>query len=104
MARSRKEKGHYGSVYRRLRSEKLAGTPPCYLCGEPIDTLLNWKHPEAPQLHLIVPVTKGGSWRDPNNTAPAHRRCNIRQSNHDDGAVWHGPQPDEGHWIAGEEP
>lgn len=100
----RKSRGHYGSRYRRLRSEKLAGVPPCYLCGELIDTTLPWRHPGAPQIHMIVPVTKGGSWHDPNNCVPAHRLCNIKQSNHDDGTISHRLNQRTEAWVVGETP
>lgn len=104
MSRSRKEKGHYGSSWNRMRAEKLAGTPQCYLCGEAIDTSLDWRHPGAPQLHLIIPITKGGSWRDPNNARATHRICNLRQSNHDDGTIDHGRPLSQQGWVIAETP
>lgn len=104
MRRTRKERGHYGSRYNRMRSEMLVGVPECYLCGQAVDITLDWRHPGAPQIHLITPITKGGSWHDRNNCRVAHRLCNIRQSNHDDGTVDHGTAIVRQGWIVADEP
>lgn len=107
--RSRKEKGHYGSKYRSLRTAVLLEENYCYLCGEQVDKDLHWMDNGAPQLHLLVPITQGGSWRDRKNARLAHRLCNVRQGNKWDGTVDHsqGPRGSDGQvvqWITGEEP
>lgn len=107
MPRSRREKGHYGHAYRRMRAEVFARSITCYLCGEAVDKGLYWRLPGAPQLHLIIPLTRGGSWRDRNNAVLTHRLCNIRQSNRLEGeerrtaATRH--QWDD-RWIVAEDP
>lgn len=104
MPRSRKEKGHYGSSYRKLRSQVFLEEQLCWLCEKWVDQSLHWKDPGAPQLHLSVPLTQGGSWRDRRNCHLSHRRCNIRQSNHWEGTVDHSRRDDPGAWVAGLEP
>lgn len=100
---SRKEKGHYGSVYNRLRLQMIESTPWCYLCGEWVDKDLHWMDPGAPQIHLVVPRAKGGSWRDRENLAVTHRSCNRRQGDQWDGTVDHTGGSDN-LWVAGEDP
>lgn len=102
MAKTRKEKGHYGRVYLRMRAEVLASEPFCYLCEQWINPDLHYLDPGAPQLHLIVPLAKGGSWRDRSNCRATHRLCNRKQSDQWDGAVSHGPELQP--WVADEEP
>lgn len=109
MPRTRKEKGHYGSRYRQLRSRVFLEEQLCYLCEQYVDQTLHWMDPGAPQLHLLVPLTQGGSWRDRSNARLAHRNCNLRQGNHWDGTVDHsqGPRGADGEpfmWIAEETP
>jgi 5-methylcytosine-specific restriction endonuclease McrA len=104
MPRSRKEKGHYGSAYRRLRSTVLAEEIICYLCGEGVDKTLHWRHPGAPQLHLLIPLTRGGSWRDRQNARLTHRLCNIRQNNKLEGEVAVTHQRPESHWVVCADP
>lgn len=105
MAKTRKERGHYGFTYRRIRAEIFATSVVCHLCGYAVDKTLPWRHPGAPQLHLRVPITKGGSWRDKNNMVLTHRICNIRQNNKMEGEVAHGLVADvSAHWIVSETP
>ena len=49
---------------------------PCWICGLPIDTTLPAGHPLAFELDELVPVSKGGSPIDFDNTAGSHRVCN----------------------------
>lgn len=102
MPRTRKEKGHFGGGYRALRSRVLLEEAICYLCGEGVDKTLPWRHPGAPQLHLIIPITRGGSWRDRSNAKLTHRLCNVRQSNRLDGEVAHVEPGDR--WVIADEP
>lgn len=101
--RSRKDKGHYGSGYRRLRSIVFSEEQLCWLCEEFVDQTLHWMNPGAPQLHLSVPLTQGGSWRDRRNCHLVHRSCNIRQGNKFEGQVQH-RRPEEPAWVIGAEP
>lgn len=100
---TRKEKGHYGRPYLRMRSEIFAAESACWLCGEWVDQTLNWRDDGAPQLHMVVPLTRGGSWRDKRNCHLAHRACNLRQGNKEDGSVRHA-LPAQESWIVGETP
>lgn len=108
MPRTRRERGHYGRHYRNLRATVLVEEQVCYLCGEWVDKTLDWRNPGAPQVHFVVPVTQGGSWRDRRNARLTHARCNVRQGNKWDGTVDHsaGPrQRDDVSWaVIGEEP
>lgn len=101
----RGQRDHVGRPYLRMRSEIFAKGLPCYLCSHPIDYNLDWRDPGAPQLHLILPLAKGGSWRDPNNCRAAHRLCNSRQGDQLDGAVDHSQNwSEQSQWITCEEP
>lgn len=59
-------------LWRRVR----ALGQPCWICGMPIDVTLPAGHPLAFELDELVPVSKGGSPVDFENTAGAHRACN----------------------------
>ena len=54
---------------------------PCWICGLPIDPTLPAGHPLAFELDELVPVSKGGSPIDFENTAGSHRVCNQWRSN-----------------------
>ena len=54
---------------------------PCWICGLPIDATLPAGHPLAFELDELVPVSKGGSPVDFENTAGSHRVCNQWRSN-----------------------
>lgn len=53
----------------------------CWLCGHWIDQTLKTPHPGSPEVHEIIPVSKGGSPYDRANCHLTHRACNRRQSN-----------------------
>lgn len=104
MPPKRRDKGHYGSKYNRMRSEVLASEKVCYLCGEWVDQTLDWRDDGAPQIHMVIPLTRGGSWRDRNNLHLTHRICNIRQGNKLEGEVAHSLREQVGAWVVGETP
>lgn len=52
----------------------------CQLCGEEVDPLTFYPHPESPTLDHIVPLSLGGSHTE-NNVQLAHFRCNCSKGN-----------------------
>lgn len=99
---SRKDRGHYGRPYLRMRSEIFATEKTCWICGEWVDQDLHWREDGAPQLHMVIPLTRGGSWRDRRNLHLTHRVCNIRQGNRLEGEAR--VRLTEPTWIVGETP
>lgn len=53
--------------------------PPCALCGQPIDYMLRYPHPDSYVLDHIRPLHKGGT-DDLANKQPSHRRCNSAKA------------------------
>lgn len=60
MAAGREELTSYD--YRKMRARILAESDTCIVCG----------HPGSDAVDHIVPVSKGGAHRDPDNLAPIH--------------------------------
>lgn len=56
----------------RTRLEQL----PCWICGRPIDTELDWREPMAFTAHHVDPIGNGGHILG--RLEPAHRVCNSR--------------------------
>lgn len=59
----------------RRRTKRLG--LPCWLCGYPIDTDLDYRHPMSFTADHVVPVVAGGSMTG--ELKPAHRSCNSRR-------------------------
>jgi 5-methylcytosine-specific restriction endonuclease McrA len=53
----------------------------CWLCGEPVDTTLPHGLPASPEVHEVIPVSRGGDPLDRANCHLTHRLCNQRQGN-----------------------
>lgn len=53
----------------------------CWLCGEEVDKTLKTPHPMSPEVHELIPVSRGGDPLDRKNCRLTHRRCNREQSN-----------------------
>ena len=79
-----------GAARRRIRARHRAIGAPCALCGKPIDYSLGMvttpdgkrrPHPMSFVVDEIVPVSKGGSPIDMENTQAAHWICNARKGN-----------------------
>lgn len=51
----------------------------CWLCGRDVDVTLRTPHPLSPEVHELIPVSKGGDPLDRNNCRLTHRRCNREQ-------------------------
>jgi hypothetical protein len=58
----------YGRPYRRRKTVRLIGQPPCSICGQRI------LRPRDGTLHHTVPVAEGG---DAFSEQPAHKSCNA---------------------------
>lgn len=50
---------------------------PCWICKQPIDTSLPWKHPMSYTYDHNKPLAKGGDARG--DGRQAHRSCNSRR-------------------------
>ena len=64
---------------------KVARNPeryPCWICRQPIDTTLNWKHPMSFTYDHNVAIANGGDPRG--DGRPAHRSCNSRRGDRED--------------------
>ena len=48
----------------------------CWLCKAPIDKSLKTPHPMSPEVHEVIPVSRGGSALALDNCVLTHRRCN----------------------------
>lgn len=68
-----------------LRRQVAKNGTPCHLCGQPIDTTLEWRHPMSFTADHIDAIAAGG--RMTGDLLPAHRACNSRR----------GTKPLEGH-------
>lgn len=64
-------------LLRRVRSEEDT----CWLCGLPVDTSLPPKLPASPEVHEVIPVSRGGDPYDRSNCHLTHRICNQKQGN-----------------------
>lgn len=77
-----------GTARDRVRARWRAIGGPCALCGRPIDYDLGMvttpdgkrrPHPMSFVVDEIIPVSRGGSPFDMENTRPAHWICNARR-------------------------
>lgn len=73
--------GRTTAAHRRNRAALKALTAEhnlaCALCGEPIDTTLDWRNPDAFAYdHKKSVVAYPELADDPENGQPAHKRCN----------------------------
>lgn len=80
MARSNPRNAN-GHRRRQLRAKVLAEESVCYLCGEFVDKTIPTPHPMSPEVHELIPVSKGGDPLDRTNCRLTHRGCNRDQSN-----------------------
>lgn len=60
-----------------IRARVLARDELCWLCRKPVDKDLVTPHPLSPEVHEVVPVSRGGSPLDITNTVLCHRQCNA---------------------------
>lgn len=68
----------------RHRKAIAKGTPPCGICGDPIDYTLPYMDPMEFVVDHIVALNRGGSDTLANKQA-SHRRCNRAKSDRIDG-------------------
>lgn len=78
MSNPRRANGHRRDQVRR---KVLAEEDTCWLCQGPVDKTLKTPHPLSPEVHELVPVSKGGDPLDRANCRLTHRRCNRGQGN-----------------------
>ena len=77
-ANPRRSNGHRRD---QIRKRVLSEESNCWLCGEPVDTTLPPHQPGSPEVHEIIPVSRGGDPLDRDNCRLTHRLCNDRQGN-----------------------
>lgn len=65
-----------GSRRRTLRARVLARDDRCWLCKKPVDKTVKTPHPMSPEVHELIPVSRGGSPYDINNCVLTHREHN----------------------------
>ena len=79
-----------GNARRKIRARHRAIGAPCALCGHAIDYSLGMvtgpdgkkrPHPMSFVVDEKIPVSKGGSPIDFDNTQPAHWICNAKKGN-----------------------
>lgn len=77
----RRANGHQrDQLIKRVRREE----DNCHLCGLPVDKTLPPGLPGSPEVHELMPVSKGGDPLDRDNCRLTHRKCNRDRSNKTD--------------------
>lgn len=66
-----------GHRRRAIRARVLAREDLCWLCHKPVDKTLRTPDPGSPEVHEIIPVSRGGSPTSSENTTLTHRSCNL---------------------------
>lgn len=88
-----RSKGRTGRPWIRATARVRAGVrdhgDPCWLCGHAIDLELPARHPDSFSVDHAIPLSLGGSPRDPDNLRPAHLSCNSARGN----GAKHTPRP-----------
>lgn len=65
-----------GSRRNTLRQRVLARDTHCWLCKQLVDKTLPPTLPQSPEVHEIIPVSRGGSPYEVGNCTLTHRACN----------------------------
>jgi 5-methylcytosine-specific restriction endonuclease McrA len=65
-----------GARRRATRARVLHRDDLCWLCHRPVDKTLKTPDPGSPEVHEIIPVSRGGSPTSLANTTLTHRACN----------------------------
>lgn len=60
--------------YRRKAARLKRQGGDCWICKQPIDPTLDWRHPMAFTADHVQPLSQGGDLYG--ETRPAHRSCN----------------------------
>lgn len=81
--------GRTTAAHRRNRANLKRKTAehnlPCALCGQPIDTTLHWRDPEAFAYDHKKSIVSHPELADvPSNGQPSHKRCNENKSSGDE--------------------
>lgn len=69
----RRSNGHRRN---QTRDRVYARDHTCWLCGHPVDKTLPPRLPSSPEIHELIPVSRGGSPYDLDNCVLSHRQCN----------------------------
>lgn len=86
-----------GHRRRQVTARVLREEHDCYLCHTPVDKTIKTPDDLSPEIHEIIPVSRGGSPTQRSNCRLAHRGCNRRQGNKIDPIDHQPPLPPERH-------
>lgn len=67
---------HNGHRRNQTRDRVYARDTVCWLCKAPVDKTLPPRLPQSPEVHEVIPVSRGGSPYETTNTVLTHRACN----------------------------
>jgi 5-methylcytosine-specific restriction endonuclease McrA len=86
-----------GHRRRQVCKQVYAEEDICIICGSPVDKSItcDWQgkpHPLRPEVHEVIPVSRGGSPTERSNCHLAHRICNEKQGNR---LPWETPNSDK---------
>lgn len=70
-----------GHRRRKLRQRILNEETHCAICGHPVDVTLTHGHDASPEIHELIPLSRGGNPLDRDNCRLTHRACNRAQGN-----------------------
>lgn len=74
----RRANGHRRNLLiKRVKAEEST----CWLCHQPVDKTLPPGLPASPEVHEVIPTSRGGDPLDRGNCHLTHRECNRRQGN-----------------------
>lgn len=69
----RRQNGHRRN---QTRDRVYARDNNCWLCSGPVDKTLPARLPTSPEIHELIPVSRGGSPYSLDNCVLTHRQCN----------------------------
>lgn len=84
-----------GHRRRQVVARVLREEHDCYLCHTPVDKTIKTPDDRSPEVHEIIPVSRGGSPTHRANVRLTHRVCNRRQGNRIDPIDHRPPLPIE---------
>lgn len=74
------KRGRAGRPYEELK-KMIYAREVCWICGGSVRYDLGPRHPLAPSVDHLVPLSLGGHPLDPQNAELAHYGCNSRRGN-----------------------
>lgn len=68
--------GSAKTPYLRNRRRVISEASVCAICGKPLDKKLKFPHPMSVTADHIIPISRGGDPKDPDNLQAVHLICN----------------------------